>query len=94
MVPFDDGIAEWEAPLDVNVGVVVQQHLHAALFLSDDGQLQGGGAFDAERVHQGIVLDQESDKGIPPVVGGNMKGCPAIAAGRVNELRSIGLVVF
>lgn len=86
VVALDDGVAQQEAVLDVDVGAVVQQDAHATGALANDGQLQRRGALVAERVHLRPELQQQSHKRVPAVVGGHVQRRPAIVALGVDDV--------
>lgn len=89
MVALDDGISQQEAILNVDVGAVVQEDLHAARPLPDDGELEGRRAFVAEWVDLGLELQEESDERVPAVVSGHVQGSPAVVALCVNDVAPV-----
>lgn len=86
VVALDDGVAQQEAVLDVDVGAVVQEDAHAAGALADDGQLQRCGALVAEGVHLRPELQQQSHERVPAVVGGHVQRRPAVVALGVDDV--------
>lgn len=86
VVALDDGVAQQEAVLDVDVGAVVQEDAHATGALADDGQLQRRGALVAEGVHLRPELQQQSHERVPAVVGGHVQRRPAVVALGVDDV--------
>lgn len=89
VVALDDSVAQQEPVLDVDVGTVVQEDLHAARPLSDDGELQGRRSLVTERVHLGLELQEQPHKGVPPVVCGHVQRGPAIIAFGVDDVAPV-----
>ena len=86
VVSFDDGVAQQEAVLDVDVGAVVQEDPNTAGALADDGQLERGGPLVAQGVHLRPELQQEANERVPAVVGRYVEGCPAVVALGVDDV--------
>lgn len=86
MIPLDDGVAQQEAILNVDIGAVVQQDSHAAGALADDGELEGRGALVAEGIHLGAELKEEPHERVAAVVGGHMQRRPAVVALGIDDV--------
>lgn len=89
VVALDHSVAQQEAVLDVDVGVVVQEDLHTARPLPDDGELKRGRTFVAERVNLGLELQQQPDERVPAVVRSHVQGSPAVVAFRVDDVAPV-----
>lgn len=89
MIAFDHGVSQQKTVLDVDVGVVVQEDLHAARPLPDDGELKRRCAFIAERVDLGLELQEQSDKRVPAVVRSHVERRPAVIAFGVDDVAPV-----